>query len=690
MLKISKSLAVLLLASGFSYAQEVEVFAKEVVQQGDVANLYGGVVVEYKGDLLSGKSATYNREKNILVIKDSVSYLPQSGKKIRANELVVNLNNDHIKFRDFFEIDKEDVWISSVVAKKEEKKYKFLNALFSSCNVSNPDWIVGFNKAIYDTSDKTLHLKDAKVYVKDIPVFYFPYLYIPLSKERRSGFLRPKFGNIQDEGILYNQPYFWAIAPNQDLEIDAQIRTKRGYGVYATYRFYHDKDAHGAIKAGYFKDKQSYTDEYNLKYNKHYGIEAEYVNESLIDSLAKGEWENKLYFNGIEFSDGDYVNLQVDERLEHFKVGTYYESRLNYFIKNNYFYSGINFRYFKSDNKVDNDDTIQILPRVDFHLPYTNLIFNNLSYLLDASLTNYTREEGTKALKLKLKVPIELHFSLFNNYLSLNLSEELESTGYDFYNVPIEEKKYSSIVANHKIELSSEVSKIYDSGIHTALFSLIYTKSNIVSEDWMKYDEIPQDLKRDFVDSIPFDSKLTFRTHQFWKGFNKLYIDYILEAHYYIKESKLRDLDQEVDIRYKNWRFYSSIGYSFLYNETTGIYNKISYDNKKYGLSLAYLWKKDYLSLETTTKELSVDGYYKYDDSLSFRASADYNLQDDHVKGWEVGTNLNRKCWSIDFRFGQSIRPVIKKDGSQSSIKNNYIGVELTILPFGISYAGGS
>jgi len=693
MLKISRVLAVLLVASSLTYAKEakdMDVYGNEIVDNGKVVNIYNGVVIEYDGDILSGKSAIYDRVNNKIIIKDNVTVIQKNGKRVRANELTVNLDNDHILFKDFFQIDTDDVWISSVKAKKEEDKLKFKNALFSSCQVDNPDWLIGFDKAVYDTKDKVLKLDDAKIYIKDIPVFYFPYLSIPLGRERKSGFLRPKFAHIEDEGYLFEEPYFWAINKSQDLEFYPQIRTKRGYGLYAMYRFYHDKDAYGSIKAGYFKDKKSYTNKYNLKYNKHYGVEAEYTNKSLIDSLAKGEYENKLYLNGIYFNDGDYINLQNRDYIGHFRIGSYYESRLNYFIKNNYFYSGINFRYFKSVSHPNNDDTIQILPQINFHLPYTNLFYNNLSYSLDTTIVNYTRKKGTKALKLSLKAPLEMHYSLFNNYLSLNLSEEIEATSYKFKNVPKKYDKYNSIIANHEIELASELSKVYDSGIHTALFSLIFTKSNIISESSIKYKDIPNDIKIDFIDKVLTNSKLTFRSHHFWKGFNGFNVDYILDANYYFKDKKIRDLNQEIDIKYKHWHFYSNVNYSFLYKTTTEIYSSISYKRYKYGLTFAYLWEKDYKTLETTSKDLSVDGYYKYSSALSFRASVSYDIKSKSFKNWEVGTNLNRKCWSVDFTFGQDIRPVIKSDGSRGSISNNYFGVQFTILPFGLSYGTGN
>ena len=693
MLKISKSLFILLAASSVISAAEtkdVEVYASEVIDKGNIVNINNGVIIEYDGDLLSGQRALYDKENNRIVMKGYVTVIQKNGKRVRADKLIINLNNDHVLFRDFFQIDKDDIWISSILAKKEDNILKFKNALFSSCQVENPDWLIGFDKAVYDTKDKVLVLGDAKIYIKDIPIFYFPYLSIPLSKERRSGFLRPTIKSINNEGFLYAQPYFWAINKSQDMEFTPQIRTKRGIGLYTTYRFYHAKDAYGTIKAGYFTDKKSYTDKYKLKYTKHYGAEIDYTNNSLIDALSKGEYENKLYINGIYFSDGDYINLQNKNFIGHFRLGSYYESRLNYFIKNNYFYSGINFRYFKSIYDVNNDDTIQILPQVNLHIPYTNIFYNNLSAALDASVVNYTRKSGSKALKLKLKAPIEAHFSLFDDYLNLNITEELEATSYKFKNISHDKDKYSNILVNHQIELSSELSKVYSSGIHTSIFSLIFSKSNIISQSSMKYSEIPVDLKKEFVDEVSTNSKLTFRSHQYWNSFSSLKIDYIIDADYYFKDKKIRDLNQELDIKYKKWHFSSRLGYSFLHKTITEIDSSLSYKENKYGLSLNYLWKKDYDNLNTISKELSLSGYYKYDESLSFRTKVIYDIKEKGFNKWEVGSNLNRKCWSVDLTFGQDIRPVIRRDGSRGSISNNYIGIQLTILPFGLSVETGN
>ena len=215
------------------------------------------------------------------------------------------------------------------------------------------------------------------------------------------------------------------------------------------------------------------------------------------------------------------------------------------------------------------------------------------------------------------------------------------------------------------------------------MFSATYTKSSIISQDYMKYKDIPKDLKVNFVDDIPFDSKITLRTHQYFKSNDgKLDINYLLEAYYYPKDGKLRDLMQELNLRYKNYSFYSKLTYSFLHKQATDVYNRVGYSNGTYGLYFAYLWKKDILSFETQTKEFSVNGYYNYDNNLKFKANIAYDIKDKLIKNWEIGTHFERKCWSIDVLLGVNARAVIKSDGGSGSIKNKYVKVQFKILPF--------
>lgn len=692
MFKFNKIILSVILAATLAQAEskeakDIEVYAKEVQQNNGDAIINDGVVVEYDGSIFRADRAKYQPDKNYLILNDNVILIDKSGKRIRAEELTLNLDNNHIVFKDFFTLGKDNIWISSTNGKKEENIITTKNAMFSSCQVDNPDWMLGFNKAIYDTKSEEIRFYDAKVYVKKVPVFYFPYLYIPLSKERRSGFLYPQFSILENEGYLYRQPYFLNISKSQDLEIAPQIMTERGYGVVGTYRFYHAKDAFGTIRAGYFKDKASYAKKEDLLNDYHYGAEVNYLNKSLIDQLSKNGYENQLYLNSAYFNDGDYFNLQSQRSLlSHHKLGSYYDSRLNYYIKSDSVYSGVNFHYYKSTTSSNNDSTLQILPQLQFHLPFNKLISDNIYYSFDAVISNITRKEGTKALEATLKAPLFAHFSLLNNYLNLNITEELQLNAYKFINTSSEENKYARISANHKVELSTDLTNVYNGGVHSLMLSAIYTKSNTINEKWMEYESIASDLKQDFVDDLAYESKIALRLHQKWKPIKgELTVDHILEANYYTNSKEFKNIDNSIYLKYDKWSLNSFVGYSLEKHKISKISSSLGYGNGKIGFNLGYLWNKDFNSLETLSKQLTLRSYYKYSDRLSFNAAADYDLVSKNLSKWGISTDINRKCWAVNFSFGQDIRPVVKASGN-SSIKNNYFAFTFTILPFGISY----
>ncbi len=673
----------------FLFASEekiVEVYAKNVEQNATTALIHDEIEVHYDGKVLYANDGIYRFKQKKLFLKGDVKIIdPLEKKTIYADSLDVEFDTEKILFKKFFEIDKEDVWVKAQKAIKQKEKIDLENAIFSSCKVKTPDWKIVFSKAKYDLKEKKLKLYDAKVYIKKFPIFYLPYLPLNLSKERRSGFLTPTFDYSEDEGFAYSQPYFWAISKSQDLEITPQIRTQRGYGIYSTYRFVDTKYSFGKIRVGYFKDLDSFTKEHNLKYNKHYGVEIYYRNKNLLPFLTQAGYKNALYINALQFNDTEYLNLQFKDKMAHHKVGSFYESRVNFFLQSESFYAGAYLKYFKDTTKSDNSSTLQILPELEFATSYKSLIANNFYYKAIVSLSNYTRDEGSKALKLKFQAPLEFHISLFNDFVSFNATEEIEATGYDFYNVPIEQKKYSSLVLNSKVNLSTELIKNYKNATHIVELGATYIKSQILSQDFMKYEEIPDDLKSDFVDDIPFDSKIDFRLHQYWFS-QDLKIDHIVDLDYYFNDNKFRDLHQEFKINYKNWFFNSNIRYSFLHSQTTDINNKIGYNGSKFGLWLGFLWKKDYLSLETVSKELQAGAYYNYNSNLKFDAKIAYNIKDTTLKEWRVHSFYKRKCWSLDFTLGQDIRPVIKSDGSRGSISNNFVQFQVTILPFGQSF----
>ncbi len=174
-----------------------------------------------------------------------------------------------------------------------------------------------FSGSSYDSEEEYIKLYDAKVYLWDYPIFYSPYLAFSTNKNRTSGLLFPGLGYTSNEGLLYEQPIFWAISPDMDMEFNPQIRTSRSIGLYSTFRFVDSKYSSGKLRVGYFKDKKNYAEDNLLPDDSHYGIEFYYESSKVFsDKLPQG-FTDGLYINTIYLNDIDYLNLQK-KNLEHF------------------------------------------------------------------------------------------------------------------------------------------------------------------------------------------------------------------------------------------------------------------------------------------------------------------------------------------------------------------------------------
>lgn len=75
------------------------------------------------------------------------------------------------------------------------------------------------------------------VKIKDIPVFYTPYISFPLTDERMSGFLAPTFGSTKDSGFDFRIPYYWNIAPNMDATFTPRYLSDRGPMLGTEFRY---------------------------------------------------------------------------------------------------------------------------------------------------------------------------------------------------------------------------------------------------------------------------------------------------------------------------------------------------------------------------------------------------------------------------------------------------------------------
>jgi len=671
-----------------------ELYADRFESEGDTVRASGHVVLSYDGTLFLGDRARYDRKANVIVVEGDVEILGKNGSKVLADRVVFEVDRNHVTFSNFYQTDRDDIWVYAEDAQKQDGNYTLHNSILSSCSVKNPDWSVKFGEAVYDSETKYMRLKDVKLYAKKVPVFYTPYLGFSLERQRHSGFLMPHLGWSRDEGFYYEQPYFWAISPSMDLELNPSIRTGRGYGLYGTFRFADSPWSQGTIRSGYFRDSRSFVDEHNLANRSHYGLEILYESSNVFTSWKPEGYRDGLYLNLNLFNDIDYENLQSSSLSHIEETSRFKESRFNYFLYNDTHYFGLGTRYFIDTTSEENNETIQELPSLQYHRFSSALWGDLLDYSVDARLYNYWRKDGTRALRAEASLPLEFHTPLFGDYLNLSVKEELALSDTKFFEsaLKISQQHYAAAVLHHNIELSSDLVRGYESGLHTMVLSALYTKTSLLAEGDVTYQELSQELINDYNLDMIYDSRLALKMHHFWRSYDGDFtMDYLALADYYPEnDSRWNLLSQEFHLNYAHYRFSSRLDYSLYRHALAQFTNSIAYSDETFGFQLEHtrIENSYYETVAGSTEdiqgqnELSIKGRYHANDLLTWYGSYTYDFREKNSRDWQAGLLFDRKCWNISLVFEQEITPVLTSGGG-GSIRENKIYFQFNLVPFG-------
>jgi LPS-assembly protein len=111
------------------------------------------------------------------------------------------------------------------------------DATYTTCRPDKQDWQVEAHDLDlnFGTGVGTAH--DGKLVFFGHTIAAAPYASFPLNDARKSGFLAPFYGHNSRRGIEVAVPYYWNIAPEQDLTLTPGYMTKRGEELGGLYRY---------------------------------------------------------------------------------------------------------------------------------------------------------------------------------------------------------------------------------------------------------------------------------------------------------------------------------------------------------------------------------------------------------------------------------------------------------------------
>jgi len=163
---------------------------------------------------------------------------------------------------------------------------------YSTCVRGAEFWQLRTGELILNEQTGRGTARDISLAVKGVPVMYFPYLSFPINDQRQSGFLIPTGGYSNDNGLDLSIPYYWNIAPNQDMTLIPRVLSKRGVQWGVEYRFLRTRDG-GEIGVQYLPDDREFG-----------------ADRSAVIATYRANLLNRLFANLLyqEVSDDEYLD----------------------------------------------------------------------------------------------------------------------------------------------------------------------------------------------------------------------------------------------------------------------------------------------------------------------------------------------------------------------------------------------
>ncbi|KDO00369.1 LPS-assembly protein LptD [Pseudomonas donghuensis] len=306
--------------SRYQQEQQIATLAGDVVMrqgsmqvEADEANLYQA---ENRGEL-SGNVKI--RDNGSLVVGDHADIQLDTGEaKVDNAEYVMH---------------KSRIRGSALYAKRAENAIiRLKDGTYTTCEPNSNAWQLKGNNITLNPATGFGTATNVTLRVKDVPVFYTPYIYFPIDDRRQSGFLPPSFSTSSDTGFMLVTPYYFNLAPNYDATLYPRYMAKRGLLMEGEFR-YLTKSSEGQFGGAYLNDKEDerklqsdYKDQRWMVNWQHKGG----LDERLMTEVDYTDISDPYYFQDLE---SDQIGVESRDFLNQQGALTYrgdtYTARLN-------------------------------------------------------------------------------------------------------------------------------------------------------------------------------------------------------------------------------------------------------------------------------------------------------------------------------------------------------------------------
>ena len=404
-------------------AGDVVLRQSNIQVEADEANLYQA---ENRGELIGDVKL---RSNGMLVVGDQAEIQLDSGAaKIEQAEYVLHAANARGS--------------AQYIKRSEDGIIQLKDGTYTTCAPGSNAWQVKGNNIKLNPATGMGTATNATLRIKDIPVFYTPYIQFPIDDRRQSGFLAPTAGYSNNDGVTLMTPYYFNLAPNYDATLYPRLMSERGLMMSGEGR-YLTQSSEGKLSGSYLDDQDNENKD-QPKYEQTRYL-ASWQHTQGLDNRLFGKVDyttisDPYYFQDLgtdlEVSSQNYVNQQGELSWR----GDSYVARLN--AQSYELATVTDITPYDRLPQVSLDGVLPYHPAglqftygteyVSFQRDLDEYVYNGINSP-DLSLTGLNRATGDRShAQPGISLPLENSWSYLTpsiKYLYTNYSLDLDSQG---------------------------------------------------------------------------------------------------------------------------------------------------------------------------------------------------------------------------------------------------------------------
>jgi LPS-assembly protein len=358
----------------------------------DSIELSGNVQIIYQDQHLSCDRARVNfRAKTIDAIGNVIVTTPLA--TINGNRVIMDYESNTGLILDGFVKSGTVLFEGTQIHKMSETEYIADDARYTTCTTCPEAWSFSGSRIRAEIGGYA-YIKNSFLRAAGIPIFWLPYLAVPLKSDRQSGLLTPGLESSGTGGLMISLPYFWAIDRSRDLTWTVQHFEKRGWKNLFSYRYVLNENSKGYLDFGHLTDKVfsndgrlnnfrpennkgSLIERWFAKYHHYYAMPQGFIHRAQINGASDLQYPKDFPLETTIHGDSSMesrMSLTKNTASQHYSAdASIYRNLL------------------QSNPLAGSEDSVNRLPEIKFSQTQTKIGESDFLYSIDLNYVNFAR-----------------------------------------------------------------------------------------------------------------------------------------------------------------------------------------------------------------------------------------------------------------------------------------------------------